>query len=53
MLKITPSKGKGDKNKPTDTNLGTKDLPADGNSQVIHHISKQHAWFLIQNSLIE
>ncbi|XP_056018437.1 protein 4.1-like isoform X3 [Ostrea edulis] len=33
MLKITPSKGKGDKNKPTDTNLGTKDLPADGNSQ--------------------
>lgn len=46
MLKKTPSKGKGDKAKQTETEVNNKDSPSRGDQQVVTHVSKRCAWFL-------
>lgn len=52
-LKKTPSKGKGDKSKPTETEIDATPSPgAQGDQQVVSHVSKQCAWFLIPKQLI-
>lgn len=51
MLKKTPSKGKGDKANPTETEINNTDSPSRGDQQVVTHVSKRCAWFLSPEKL--